>query len=107
MSVGPQKEELTMTSGTSAMSELLNLSSGNSTERRLPDMVDVPLNLHEYEAAARAALPTMIYDYIARGAGDEVTLRSNRLAFDHWRLLPRVLRGGTATLGTTVLDQPA
>jgi 4-hydroxymandelate oxidase len=48
----------------------------------------------------------MIYDYIAGGAADEVALRSNRQAFDRWRLLPRVLRGGTANLGTSVLGQP-
>jgi 4-hydroxymandelate oxidase len=81
-------------------------SPGNRPERHVRDTVDTPLNLHEYDAAARAVLPAMIYDYIARAAGDEVTLRSNRLAFDRWRLLPRVLRGGTATLGTTVLGQP-
>jgi hypothetical protein len=28
------------------------------------------------------------------------------LAFDRWRLLPRVLRGGTPTLGSTVLGKP-
>jgi isopentenyl diphosphate isomerase/L-lactate dehydrogenase-like FMN-dependent dehydrogenase len=48
----------------------------------------------------------MSYDYIARGAADEVTLRSNRAAFDRWRLLPRVLRGGNPTLETTVIGQP-
>jgi len=81
-------------------------SQENSTDRRLPDVGDGPLNLHEYEDAARAVLPTTVYDYIARGAADEVTLKGNCLAFDRWRLLPRVLRGGTATLGTTVLGQP-
>jgi 4-hydroxymandelate oxidase len=48
----------------------------------------------------------MNYDYIARGAADEVTLRSNRLAFDRRRLLPRVLRGGTCRRDTTVMGQP-
>ena len=93
-----------MTNGTQSVSD--PSSPATSTERHRADIADPPLNLHEYEAAARAALPAMIYDYIARGAADEVTLRSNRLAFDHWRLLPRVLCGGTATLGTTGLDQP-
>jgi 4-hydroxymandelate oxidase len=87
-----------------SLSELA--SPGNAPEHHVRDTVDAPLNLHEYDAAARAVLPAMIYDYVARGAGDEVTLRSNRLAFDRWRLLPRVLRGGTVTLGTTVLGQP-
>jgi 4-hydroxymandelate oxidase len=79
--------------------------AGDSTEPLSPSIVAEPVNLHEYDAAARAVLPAMIYDYIARGACDEVTLRSNRLAFDRWRLLPRVLRGGTPTLETTVIGQ--
>jgi 4-hydroxymandelate oxidase len=66
-----------------------------------------PLNLHEYEAAARAILPPMIFDYIAGGSGDEVTLAANREAFSRWRLLPRVLRGlSDVSLTTTVLGQP-
>src|SRR5688500_15681805 len=65
-----------------------------------------PLNLHEYEAAARAALPRMVYEYVAGGAGDAGTLRGNRAAFEGWRLVPRVLRGITEpVLSTTVLGQ--
>jgi 4-hydroxymandelate oxidase len=33
----------------------------------------------------------MVYEYIAGGAGDEITLRANRDAFDRIRLRPRVL----------------
>jgi hypothetical protein len=62
-----------MTNGRQPVSDPSSFAT--STERHLADIVDAPLNLHEYDAAARAALPTMIYDYIARGAGDEVTLR--------------------------------
>jgi 4-hydroxymandelate oxidase len=67
-----------------------------------------PLNLHEYEAAARDLLPPMVFDFVAGGSGDEVTLHGNRAAFDRWRLLPRVLRGvrdvstATSVLGQTV-----
>src|SRR5215213_4948901 len=72
-----------------------------------PDTTPVPpLNLHEYEAAARALLPAMVWDYVAGGSGDEVTLRANCAAFACWRLLPRVLRGiGEVSTATTVLDQ--
>ena len=67
----------------------------------------LPLNLHEYEKAARAALPAAVYDLVAGGAGDEVTLRENRAAFGRWRLLPRVLRGcAEPDLRTRVLGQP-
>jgi 4-hydroxymandelate oxidase len=67
---------------------------------------DLPLNLHEYETAARALLPPMTLDFINGGSGDEVTLRANRAAFDRWRFLPRVLRGlAAASTATTVLGQ--
>ncbi|MGH2441882.1 MAG: alpha-hydroxy acid oxidase [Chloroflexota bacterium] len=63
-----------------------------------------PVNLHEYQVAARNALPIMAFDYIAGGSGDEITLRANRQAFDRWRIVPRVLRGVTRpSLETTVL----
>src|SRR5918995_4196253 len=66
----------------------------------------LPLKLHEYETAARALLPPMVWHYVAGGSGDEATLRSNRAAFDRWRLLPRMLRGlREASTVTTVLGQ--
>ncbi len=67
---------------------------------------DLPLNLHEYEAAARGLLPPTVWAYVASGSGDEVTVRANRSAFDRWRFLPRVLAGlrETSTV-TTVLGQ--
>ena len=52
---------------------------------------DLPLNLHEYEAAARDLLPPHVWHYVAGGSGDEVTVRANRGAFGRWRLLPRML----------------
>jgi 4-hydroxymandelate oxidase len=66
----------------------------------------LPLNLHEYETAARAVLPPMAWHYVSGGSGDEVTLRGNRAAFDRWRLLPRVMRGlRDVSTGTSVLGQ--
>src|SRR5829696_1120728 len=65
-----------------------------------------PLNLHEYEAAPRALLPPMVWNYVAGGSGDEMTLRANCAAFACWRLLPRVLRGiGEVSTATSVLGQ--
>ena len=70
------------------------------------EMVALPLNLHEYETVARELLPPMVWDYVAGGSGDEVTVRANRAAFDHWRLLPRVLRGlREVSTATSVLGQ--
>lgn len=33
--------------------------------------VTLPLNLHDYEAAARALLPPMVFDFVAGGTGDD------------------------------------
>jgi 4-hydroxymandelate oxidase len=70
------------------------------------EVVALPLNLYEYETAARAVLPPMAWHYVAGGSGDEVTLRGNRAAFDRWRLLPRMLRGlSEVSTATSVLGQ--
>jgi 4-hydroxymandelate oxidase len=70
------------------------------------EAVVLPLNLHDYETAARILLPPMVIDFVAGGSGDEVTLRGNRAAFDRWRLLPRVLRGvREVSTATSILDQ--
>jgi 4-hydroxymandelate oxidase len=67
---------------------------------------DLPINLHEYEEAARALLSPMVHGYITGGSEDEVTLRANREAFDQWRFLPRMLSGlPAASTATTVLGQ--
>lgn len=50
-----------------------------------------PINLHEYEELARHALPKMVYDYFAAGAGDQITVGENRRAFDRIALRPRLL----------------
>jgi len=50
-----------------------------------------PLNVDEFEAAARANLTEPVYDYYAGGAEDEVTVRENREAFRRIALRYRVL----------------
>ena len=49
------------------------------------------LNCADFERAAREQLSHMAYEYIAGGAGDEITMRWNREALDAIRLNPRVL----------------
>ena len=49
------------------------------------------LNVDDYERAAREQLETSIYDYIAGGSWDEITLQENRTAYDKWRLRPRAM----------------
>lgn len=50
-----------------------------------------PLNLDEFETAARETLPRMTYDFIAGGAEDERTVAANRAAFSARALRNRVL----------------
>ncbi len=69
----------------------------------MPD-TDAPINVYEFEAAAQAKLPKMIYDFYAGGAYDGITLRENREAYDRMRLAYRILQGvGQRDLSTTVL----
>jgi 4-hydroxymandelate oxidase len=67
-----------------------------------------PVNVREFEAAARTRLDPVIYDYFASGAQDEVTVGANEAAFRHRSLVPRVLRGRTEPrLETTLLGTTA
>ena len=61
----------------------------------------------EVEDAARAALPTEIWDYVSGGGGTEATLRANRAALDALRFVPRVARDvSTVSAATSVLGIP-
>ena len=60
-----------------------------------PALESVPadvVTLADHEAAARARLDPAIWAYLHGGAGDELTVRANRAAWDNLQLLPRVLR---------------
>jgi isopentenyl diphosphate isomerase/L-lactate dehydrogenase-like FMN-dependent dehydrogenase len=62
------------------------------------------LNIDDYARAAADRLPTMVYDYYAGGAEDEVTVRENRLAWQRLALRPRCLVDvSERDLSTTVL----
>ena len=51
----------------------------------------LPMSFAELERRAELAMPPGTWSYVAGGAGDEHTQRSNRTAFDHWGLVPRML----------------
>jgi isopentenyl diphosphate isomerase/L-lactate dehydrogenase-like FMN-dependent dehydrogenase len=52
-----------------------------------------PFDWRALQAAAEAAMTPGAVGYVSGGAGAEETMRANREAFDHWRLVPRMLRG--------------
>jgi len=61
----------------------------------------------DYEAHARRTLDDNAWSYFAAQAGDGVTARRNRAAWDEPALLPRVLRRiGTPQTGRTLLGRP-
>jgi 4-hydroxymandelate oxidase len=49
-----------------------------------------------YELTARTTLPVEAFDYIAAGAGDEVTLEESRVAWRRYRLRPHAFPGAAA-----------
>lgn len=65
------------------------------------------LTLDDFETLARERLPHAVYEYLASGAADEITLRWNREAFQQIKLRPRVLTD-VATIDTSIslLGQP-
>src|SRR5262249_15149756 len=71
-------------------------------------MLERLLTVDDFEAAARAVLPRMAYDYYRSGADDERTLRRNRRAFRRWEIWYRALvdvaerRLSTTLLGASV-----
>lgn len=50
----------------------------------------------DYEAWSAEHLDRPIYDFVAGGAGAELTLRDNVAAYDRFRIVPRVLRDVSA-----------
>jgi len=52
----------------------------------------VPTTARGLQRLAKRKLNPRAYSYVAGGAGDEVTQRANRAAFDKWAVVPRVLR---------------
>ena len=69
-------------------------------------MANDPINLYDYEARAKQALPHDKWDFIDAGAMDEFTTRRNRSAFDQLTLRPRFMRSvEERQIATTMLGQ--
>jgi 4-hydroxymandelate oxidase len=66
------------------------------------------VSLADFERLAADRMERAAFDYVAGGAGDELTLADNIAAWRRWQLLPRVLRdvsavdASTAWLGSPV-----
>ena len=53
--------------------------------------LEAPLNLFDDEALAQPRMHAAVWDYIAAGAADEITVAENRRAFDRVTIRPRML----------------
>ncbi|HSO28387.1 MAG TPA: alpha-hydroxy acid oxidase [Candidatus Sulfomarinibacteraceae bacterium] len=56
-----------------------------------PDELAAMVNLHEFEAHARACMSGPAFDYVAGGSWDEITLAENDASWREFRFVPRVL----------------
>ena len=69
--------------------------------------MNLPLNCEEYERVAEGLVEPGPWAFLSGGAGDETTLRANRLAYGRWTFRPRVLVDvDVVTTETTVLGAP-
>ena len=61
------------------------------TERRRTRRLASLHSLADVRAAAKRALPPMVFDFVDGGAEDERTVRGNREGFDRWWFVPQIL----------------
>ena len=65
---------------------------------------EITTDLARLESQAAGKLPVEAMGYIVPSAGSGATARANQVAFDRWRLVPRMLRGSTERdLSCTIL----
>ncbi|HWH62039.1 MAG TPA: alpha-hydroxy-acid oxidizing protein, partial [Ginsengibacter sp.] len=51
----------------------------------------LPVSFEELEQKASEVMTPEAFDYIARSAGSEITTQNNKEAFNHWRIIPRMM----------------
>jgi isopentenyl diphosphate isomerase/L-lactate dehydrogenase-like FMN-dependent dehydrogenase len=52
---------------------------------------ELPTSYAGLEQRSRERLSEEAFGYVAGGAGEEITIKANRAAFDRWRIVPRML----------------
>ncbi|KIK22694.1 hypothetical protein PISMIDRAFT_679885 [Pisolithus microcarpus 441] len=66
--------------------------------------IDEIVNLHDFEAVAKAILPPKAWAYYSSASDDEITIRENRAAYQRIWFRPRVLRDvSVVNWSTTIL----
>ncbi|KAJ8520449.1 hypothetical protein ONZ45_g2736 [Pleurotus djamor] len=68
--------------------------------------LDEIINLHDFEALAKAILPAKAWAYYSSASDDEITIRENRAAYQRVWFRPRILRDVTSVdWSTTILGK--
>lgn len=79
---------------------------GNVTQPVVPRRLRRILCLDDFEPAAKAHLPRPLFGYVAGAAETNASLTGNRLAFDKYRFVPRVMINiAGRSMATTLLSQ--
>ncbi|MGY9002910.1 MAG: alpha-hydroxy acid oxidase, partial [Rhodospirillales bacterium] len=72
----------------------------------MSDTVTNALNIADLREMSRSRLPRFVFEWLDRGAEDEVALRNNRQAFENIKIQARVLRNvSTRTLETKLFGK--
>lgn len=80
--------------------------NGDGQENAVDKSVPAPVNVADFERAAKSKLTKATFDYISTGSADGHTLQDNVAAYQRIRVLPPLLKGTAETnLSTTVLGQ--
>jgi len=73
-----------------------------------PDELSAIVSLHEFEAPGRARMLGPVWDYVAGGSWDEITLAENDAAWREFRFVYRVLRDiRSVDVGGSFLGRPS
>ncbi len=82
------RREALLSTGLLAGATIFSPKTAANQQAPLPP---IAVNLGDFELLARERMTAMAWEYISGGAGDEITLRWNRDAYDRIKLKPRVL----------------
>lgn len=92
-----RREFLRFVAGSPLLAAMPGLSLQTLFDYVITDPAEA-LNVLEFEAAARKALPPAHWGYLTTGVDDDATLKANREGFSHYQLRPRRL------VNTTKID---
>ncbi len=80
--------------------------AGKRLRRHHRRLLAQALKLDDFQRLCKARLPRAVYGYVANGCEDGDARDHNRAAFDHWRMITRILRDvSERSQGTTLFGR--